>query len=277
MVLGCAILSVNDAIMKSVTAALPLGESIFLRGMFTFGPVGWLVYIAGGWQVLRINRWTPQLARGALLALSTLCFLESLSHMPMAEATALVFASPIILTMLAPKFLGERVNPRAWFAVSVGFAGVLLMVQPDSTGFRWVVVLPLIAALCEAVRDVITRRLMHSETSESMLLVSMVSVSLVALATSGFGWRVPTNNEWMLLALAGLLLGAAQFLMTDAFRYAAAVVVAPFRYSGVVWALLAGFVAFGELPGGMALVGAGLVVASGLYVLADSLRRDPLK
>lgn len=273
MVLGCGILSVNDAIMKSVTASLPLGESIFLRGLFSFGPVMLLVWRAGGLEVLRIRRWGPQLARGLLLAFSTLCFLESLSHMQLAESTALVFASPILLTILAPWLLKEHVGTREWLAVVVGFCGVLLMVQPDADGFRWVVMLPLASALSEALRDVITRKLMSSETSESMLMVSLVAVTVVAVLTSGFGWQVPSQNQLLLLALAGLLLGAAQFLMTDAFRYASAVVVAPFRYAGVVWALAAGFVAFGELPDGPALAGAALVVASGLYVLAQSLRR----
>jgi drug/metabolite transporter (DMT)-like permease len=273
MVAGCALLTVNDAIMKHVTGELPLGESIFIRGLFTFIPVCFLTMRAGGWRVLRITQWRGQLLRGALLGISTLCFLESLAHLPLAQATAMVFASPIILTVLAPALLGEKVSRNEWFAVVAGFIGVLLMLSPDAQGFRWVVLLPLGAALGEALRDVITRKLVATESSESMLFVSVIAVNVVALSTVGFGWRAPTDEQWLALLLAGGLLGVAHFFMTDAFRYAKAIVVAPFRYAGVIWALVAGFVAFGELPSGMTLIGAAVVVLSGLYVLRQSLRR----
>ena len=273
MVAGCGILTVNDATMKFVTSTLPLGESIFIRGMFTFLPVLAIALYAGGLRTLKIRAWKGQMARGALLGVSTFCFLESLSHMPLAEATSLVFASPILLTLLAPRFLGERVTPREWVAVMAGFAGVVLMLNPTSGDIRWVALLPLMAALGEALRDVITRKLVATESSESMLMVSVVAVNVVALGSIGFGWRAPELNEWWWLAFAGLLLGLAHYLMTDAFRYAEATLVAPFRYSGVLWALLAGFIAFGELPDGIALAGAVLVVGSGLYVLRQRIQR----
>ena len=273
MVAGCGILTINDATMKFVTNTLPLGESIFIRGMFTFLPVLAIALYAGGLRTLKIRAWKGQMARGALLGVSTFCFLESLSHMPLAEATSLVFASPILLTLLAPRFLDERVTPREWVAVMAGFAGVVLMLNPTSGDIRWVALLPLMAALGEALRDVITRKLVATESSESMLMVSVVAVNVVALGSIGFGWRAPELSEWLWLAFAGLLLGLAHYLMTDAFRYAEATLVAPFRYSGVLWALLAGFIAFGELPDGIALAGAVLVVGSGLYVLRQRMQR----
>ena len=118
-------------------------------------PVLALALYAGGLGSLKIRAWRGQLVRGALLGVSTFCFLESLSHMPLAQATAMVFASPIILTLLAPHQLGEQVSAREWFAVVAGFVGVVLMLDPAGGEVQWVAMLPLAAALGEALRDVI--------------------------------------------------------------------------------------------------------------------------
>lgn len=269
---GCALLTGNDAIMKHVTASVPLGEAIFVRGLFAVVAVLLLARRAGGLHTLRVQQWRTQLLRGLLLGVSTLCFLGSLAHLPIAEATALVFASPVMLTALAPWLLGEQVTRRQWLAVVVGFIGVLVMLRPGGEGPRLAVLLPLAAAFSEALRDVVTRRLVPTESSESMLFVSVLTVNVLALGSIGFGWQALDAAPLAWLALAGALLGVAHFCMTDAFRWASAVTVAPFRYSGVLWALLAGMLLFAEYPDAWALVGAALVVGSGLYVLRLSLR-----
>ena len=273
MTAGCALLTVNDAIMKSLTHGYPTGETIFVRGLFVAIPIALLVFRGGGPSTLRVTNRRGQLLRAALLAGSMFLFLTSLRFLPLADAIALTFAGPLILTAVAPWALGERVGWRRRCAVAVGFAGVLIMLAPGGEGLRWAAFLPLGAALFETARDIVTRRLVATESSLSLTACSLGFVTLCALATAGHGWRPMSAGDIGLLAMAGCCVSVAFVLITEAFRHAEASLVAPFRYSSVLWAMLIGVIVFGDWPSPAMLAGAGLVVGSGLYILHREARR----
>ena len=273
MTAGCALITVNDSIMKSLTAGYPIGETIFVRGLFVAIPIAVLVFRSGGLHALRVTNIRGQLVRAALLVGSMFLFVTSLRFLPLADAVALTFAGPLILTAVAPWALGERVGWRRRCAVAVGFAGVLIMLAPGREGLRWAAFLPLGTALLEAARDVVTRRLVATESSLSLTACSFGLVTLCALATAGHGWRPMSAGDVGLLALAGCCVGVAFVLMTEAFRHAEATLVAPFRYSSVLWAMLIGAFAFGDRPSPAMLAGAVLVVGSGLYIVQREARR----
>ena len=273
MTAGCVVITVNDAIMKWLTGDYPPGEVIFVRGLFVAVPLALLVYRAGGLHTLRVTNPRGQLLRGATLTASMFLFITSLQYLPLADAIALTFAGPLMLTAAAPWALGERVGWRRRCAVAVGFAGVLVMLSPGQEGLRWAALLPLGAAFCEAVRDIVTRRLVVTESSLSLTACSTGFVTVCALATAGHGWQPMSAGDAGLLALAGFCMGTGLLLMTEAFRFAEATVVAPFRYSSMLWAMLAGVVVFGDWPGPTMLAGAGLVVGSGLYILHREARQ----
>lgn len=273
MTAGCALLTVNDSIMKSLTDGYPTGETIFVRGLFVAIPIALLVYRGGGLQTLRVTNLRGQLLRAALLAGSMFLFVTSLRFLPLADAVALTFAGPLILTAVAPWALGERVGWRRRCAVAVGFAGVLIMLAPGGEGLRWAAFLPLGTAFFEAARDIVTRRLVATESSLSLTACSLGFVTLCALATAGHGWRPMSAGDIGLLAMAGCCVSVAFVLMTEAFRHAEASLVAPFRYSSVLWAALIGAIAFGDWPSPAMLAGACLVVGSGLYILHREARR----
>ena len=273
MTAGCVLVTVNDAIMKLVAGVYPPGESIFVRGLFVAIPIALLVYRGGGLHTLRVTNVRGQLLRALTLAVSMFLFITSLRYLPLADAVALTFAGPLMLTAAAPWALGERVGWRRRSAVAVGFAGVLLMLAPGPEGLRWAALLPLGAAFSEAARDIVTRRLVVTESSLSMTACSTGFVTLCALATVGHGWQPMSAGDAGLLAMAGCCMGAALFLMTEAFRHAEATLVAPFRYSSVLWAMIIGLIAFGDWPGPTMLAGAALVVGSGLYILHREARR----
>ena len=273
MTAGCALLTVNDSIMKSLTAGYPTGETIFIRGLFVAIPIALLVVRAGGLHTLRVTNFRGQLLRAALLAGSMFLFVTSLRFLPLADAVALTFAGPLILTAVAPWALGERVGWRRRCAVAVGFAGVLIMLAPGGEGLRWAAFLPLGTAFFEAARDIVTRRLVATESSLSLTACSLGFVTLCALATAGHGWRPMSVPDIGLLAIAGCCVSVAFVLMTEAFRLAEASLVAPFRYSSVLWAMLIGTIAFGDWPSPAMLAGACLVVGSGLYILHREGRR----
>ena len=274
MTAGCVLITLNDAVMKALTGSYPTGETIFVRGVFVAIPIALLVHRAGGLHVLRVTNVRGQLLRAMTLVASVFLFITSLRYLPLADAVALTFAGPLMLTAVAPWALGERVGWRRRCAVAVGFAGVLIMLSPGQEGLRWAALLPLGAAFFEALRDIVTRRLVVTESSLSLTACSTGLVALCALATAaGQGWQPMSAGDAALLALAGCCMGAALFLMTEAFRHAEATLVAPFRYSSVLWAMIVGVIVFGDWPSPTMLAGAGLVVGSGLYILHREARQ----
>ena len=273
MVAGSGLITLSDAFTKHLTAGYSIGEILFLRGGFMFLPILLLVRRAGGIRVLRVGSWWGQVVRAATVIGSSYFFVGGLRYLPLADTTALAFAGPLFVTALAPLMLGERVGWRDRAAVLVGFAGVVFMARPTGAGFNWAAALPLGAALCGAFRDVLTRRLSATETSLSILVVTSALVALSGLATLPLGWTVPTLRDLALIGLTGILLGTAHYLMIEALRASEAAVVAPFKYSSLLWAILLGFLVWGQLPDGGMLAGAVLVVVSGLYILHRELRR----
>lgn len=267
MVAAMAVLTINDAIAKWLTQRVPVGEVLALRGaMVVVLAIAWAA-ARGRLADLRVRRWRPNLARGALMAISTFLFVTSLSLLPIADAIAISFAGPIFGTVLGAILLGEKVGWRRWSAVAVGFAGVVIIVRPTPDMIRLVALIPLGAALFGALRDVVTRRL--GTGGESTLAILVVSTSVVALAgltTLPFGW-VPLG--WLELALfagSAVLVGVAQSLTIEALRYGEVGLVGPFKYTSLVWAILLGALVWGDVPESTIWLGSAIVIASGLYI-----------
>ncbi|MDP6706364.1 MAG: DMT family transporter [Alphaproteobacteria bacterium] len=273
MVLSCGLLTCNDGLMKWVAETQPVGQIVFVRGLFVLLPIAALAWRAGGWTALRVRNVKGQAASAALLTVSLFLFVTALPLMPLADAIVIIYVSPIIVIVLAPRLLGEQIGWRRWSAVVVGFAGVALVMRPEGGRLDWVVFLPLVVAVLLAFRDILMRRLVSSETSVSILLTANTVSALCGLATSTLGWPPIGLAEVGLLALAGLLFGLAQFLMSEAFRHADAGLAAPFRYSSVVWAILFGYAVWRELPDLWAVAGIVLIIASGLFILHREARR----
>lgn len=273
MVLGGALLTLNDAVVKWMTADFPVGQTLFLRGVFVFLPIALLVHRTGGLATLKVTNWKGQGTRAALVVFSTFMFITGLSLLPLADAIAIGFAGPIFLTVLAVPLLGEFVGWRRWSAVIVGFLGVLIMLRPGSDGLNWYALFPLGAALAGAFRDIITRRISGTESSVAIMLVTTSAVTLAGLASFPFTeWRMPSPRDLGLFALAGTVLGGAHYLMIDTFRHAEAGLVAPFKYSTMIWAVLFGFALWGDIPDRWIFIGSALVIGSGLYILHREAR-----
>jgi drug/metabolite transporter (DMT)-like permease len=273
MVGASAFLMMNNAVIKLLTGTLPVGQILFVRGLFVFIPIALLAWRAGGIGSLRIQSVAGQAWRAALTAVSTVLMANALGLLPLADVTAITFAGPLFITCLATWFLGERVGWRRWTAVAVGFTGVVLMTRPTGEALHWAIFLPLGVALVAAVRDVITRRMSTTETSVSMLCYTTIGVVLSGLATWPFGWADLEAREVALLALAACFIGAAQFLGIESFRYAEAAVAAPFKYSEILWAVIFGAILWGHLPDVWIVAGSLLVVGSGLYILHRETRQ----
>jgi drug/metabolite transporter (DMT)-like permease len=213
-------------------------------------------------------------ARALIDAGATFAYLTSLLHLPIANATAINMAAPLFIAVLAVVLLHERAGLVRWLTIAVGFIGVLLVIQPRSEGFNAFSVLCLFATLLHAFRDLVTRRVPPGIPSFSITLASLFTVLiLAALGLVIFGWKPMTATEFGLLAAASIFLAAGYHLITLAARAGDLTVIAPFRYSGLLFALIAGAVIWGEWPNALGWVGITLLLAAGLWLLRQERSR----
>ncbi len=265
---GSALLTGHDALMKWLLGSYPLGQVWFLRGMVAL--VLTLAIAMARRQLrlaLHVSSWRDQGLRAACSAASGFLFTAGLAHLPLADCIAIGFASPLFITGLAAPLIAETVGWRRWLAVLLGFAGVMLIVRPTGQAIHWAALLPLSAALFGALRDLLTRRMGRTETSQSILIYSTLGGVLVGLATAPLGWRPLAPDDIGLILLAGVVVCGGHFLLIEGFRRADAAFLAPLKYSTLVWGTLFGYALWGDVPAPEILMGALVVIAAGIYVV----------
>lgn len=272
MIVAVGLLTINDAIAKYLTQSYPLGQVLALRHAAVVLAI--LPYAAAvtGWPALRVHNWGGQCFRGVLFVAGTAFLVLSVKILPLATVTSLTMTAPIFVAMLSVPMLGERVNFARWFAIVGGFIGVLLIVRPGSQAFEWGLFLALAAAFANGLRDLVTRRLARTETSISQLFWSNVIVAIVCFATFDSDWRAldAFGIAWFLGA--GVLNAVAHFVMIEAMRSGEAALVAPFRYTALIWAIVIGFAVWGHLPDLWVVLGAGVIAASGIGMIVMERR-----
>jgi drug/metabolite transporter (DMT)-like permease len=268
-----AVFTANDTIIKWLRADYPVGELVSVRGVFTLVAMLVMLRFMGGWRTLRIHDWRAQWLRSGLVLITTVCFVGALRYMPLADAIGIAFAGPMFSVALAAPLLGERVGWRRWTAVGIGFAGVVLMVNPTGHGFQLAAILPLVTALGGALRDIVTRRMSVTDHSNATLGFSVLVATTLGTLTLPLGialpsqsWLWPTYSHLGLFAVSGLLMGVGQYCIIESLRVAQVGLVAPFKYVSYVWAILLGFTLFGDLPSGSSVVGAIAVIGSGMFI-----------
>mgnify|MGYP001016391183 CR=1 FL=1 len=268
MVLSMSSFVVNDALVKYVSQTLPSGQLIFVRGVLATLLVLLVLRLTGGVVQPRqlASRWV--LIRSFFDGLATLAYLISLFHLPLANATAINMATPLMITLVAVVWLRTRVGPRRWLAVAAGFAGVLLVIQPRLEGFNAFAWLCLLGTVLHALRDLSTLRIGREVPSGTVTLATSLSVTLMAgLLASVQGWAAMTWTHAALLAAAAVFLANGYQLMIRATRSGDLSLVAPFRYSGLLVALLLGWAVWGDVPNALAWAGIALLLGAGLYLL----------
>lgn len=267
MVGGGAIFMLNNAIMKWATGVYPIGQILFLRS----GCALIVLLVVAVWMrsllLFRIKNLKGQILRAVILIVSTLFSFAGLKELPLATAVVISFSGPLVITALAPTLLQEQVGWRRWAAVSVGFMGVVVIIRPGTDAFQSASLLILAATLGSAMRDIVTRRLCATETSLSILWFTMVAATLTGFATLPLGWQPIRPDDMILFAAAGVLLTGSHYLLIEAFRLAEAALVAPFNYANIIWALIIGYLIWGDLPDRWTYVGTAVIVVSGLYIL----------
>jgi len=263
---GAFLLCINDALAKRLGAAYPVAEIVFFRMLFALPPILLIGLVAGGSGGFATRRPLVHLGRGLLAVIGTFTFFLGLTLLPLAETTAIAYTAPLFVTLLAGPLVGEHPRARQWLATLAGFAGVLLVVQPGSSAFSVAAAAPLTTALAYALMMLSARRLGRSETIwASMFYATAVPLALSA-AVLPFFWQPPALADLPWLAAMGLCGGAAMTLITQAFRIGKAAIVAPFDYTGLIWAVIFGWTFWAEIPSGLTLLGAAGIALSGVYL-----------
>jgi len=199
---------------------------------------------------------------------ATMLYLASLFSLPIANATSINLATPLFITVLAALLLAEQVGWRRWSAILAGFTGVLMVIQPSADGFNVYSLVCLLATLGHAIRDLLTRRIAPGTPSILITLATAASVTLLAGVLSVIdGWQAFGWLQLGTLALASIFLAGGYYWIIDAMRHGEVSLVAPFRYAGLLWALMLGWLIWGGIPNLLAWAGIGLLIGSGLYVL----------
>jgi drug/metabolite transporter (DMT)-like permease len=264
--------SISDAMAKHLGQSLPAVEVAWLRYLAFFGLVLLPLARRGGSRFVASRAPRMQVLRGLGVVGSAILFIMALQHLPMAEATAINFVSPVFVTILSIFFLAERVGWRRWSAIAVGMVGMLIIVRPGSEVFSLAALLPVVSSAAWACAIVVTRRMGSLDPPETTLLwtagVGFAVLSLllpVTLLLRGQGFALPDAGQVGLGLLIGLVSSVAQWLVVLAYRAAPATVLAPFSYSQLLTSGLLGLVVFGNAPDGWTLLGAAVIAASGLY------------
>jgi drug/metabolite transporter (DMT)-like permease len=270
MSVSMASFTLNDTAMKAVMADMPLFQAIALRGVLATAGLMVLARAMGGLQMVAIppaDRLRIALRTLAEVAATGL-FLAALVHMPLANLAAIMQALPLAVTLAAALFLGERVGWRRGLAIAVGFAGVLLIIRPGPSGFDVWSLMGLASVACVVLRDLATRGLGRATPSATVAVAASAAVTVAGLAGSTLqGWVWPTGGQLVGLGLASATLISGYMFAVMVMRVGDIGFVAPFRYTALLWALLLGWLVFGTLPDALTLLGAGLVVATGVFTL----------
>jgi drug/metabolite transporter (DMT)-like permease len=265
MLLGCFVFSLNDALGKWLVATYSVGQLLLIRSVAALGVLvpfirreGWAPFAAAprpGLQILRV----------ALSSLEVFFFFWAVSYLPLADVTTFYLAGPIFVTALSPFLLGETIGWKRFSAVIAGFVGVVIAMRPSMASVSWPALIALCGSLSFALLMIVTRKVRG--TSDIVLLSTQVIGTLVLGAVAApFHWVTPSARDLALLALLGIVAMLGLVCVNRSLKLAPASVVVPYQYSFILWAMILGYFAFGDVPAALLVLGAAIIVGAGIFI-----------
>jgi drug/metabolite transporter (DMT)-like permease len=265
--------SVLWCLVKVLSERYPVNEVTFFRNFFGLVPVLVMIAMSSGRRLLHAHRLAGHVWRSVIGVTSMMLGFWSYHLMPLADAVAISFAAPLMVTALSVPLLRERVGIHRWTAVIVGFGGVLVIVEPSSQVFSIAALVAISAAFAASLAMVTVRQLNRIDQPLTIVFYFTLLSTLFTALPLPFSWITPTPTDWGLAMLMGLVGGIGQYFMTRAFALAPAALVSPFNYVGLLWATGFGWLVWGDIPAPHVFVGSLIVVASGLYILYREIRK----
>jgi len=272
--LGFAVFATHDALIKVLGGTYSVLQIIFFATLFSFVPMAVSMLADRTPSNFRPHHPWLVMLRSALVVTAMSCAFYAFSVLPLAEVYSLLFSFPLIVTVLSIPILGEVVRAQRWAAVGVGLIGVLIVLRPGTTEITLGHLAALAAAFCSAFGSVLVRKIGNEERSAVLILYPMLLAIVVMSIAQPAVYQAPSLLHLAMMALVGLFSVIAQHLIILAYRAAPAGVIAPSQYSQIIWATIFGMVFFGEHPDGWVAVGAGIVIASGVFVVWRESRAD---
>ena len=261
------LLSMMDVLLKWMANRYPVLEIVFIRNIVGMLPLSIFLLREKGWRVLITNRLPAHFGRSILSLIAMACFTSSLGQMKLADATAVLFSAPLFMTALSGPLLTERVGMHRWLAVVIGFGGVLIVLRPGKGVFEMGALLCVTAAVFYALTTIAIRSLSKTESTAAIVCYNQIGIGLFTAFFMPAQWITPTLTDIALFFVLGLLGGAGQIALTQACRLAPLSLLAPLDYTGMLWAVLFGYLVWGELPDTFVIFGVVLVALSALYLL----------
>lgn len=261
---ACAVFAIADTTSKYLSTSLPIIEIQWIRYVLFFGMAATVVARTPG-RPMRPRNLKLQIVRGLCVTGSSVLFVYGIREMTMAQATTISFLSPLLITVLSIPLLGEIVDIRRWAAVLAGVAGMLIVVRPGTSGFQPAALFGVASSSCWALALIITRKIASSDEPRTTILWSALVGAVVLTILLPFDAAWPTWWQLALCLMLGVLSSAGQWLVVLAHRIAPASLLAPISYTQLPWVTIGGFLVFDNLPDQWTLVGASVIIASGLY------------
>jgi len=268
--LSVALIALMSTFIKLLGRNVPIGETVFVRGVIALLVLGSIAHYTTGLQVLKTSNWRGHAIRSLAGTASMFCYFASLSMIPLADYTAITFASPIFITILAMIFLGERIHVFRWTALIVGLLGVIIIIAPQLSsqhGNALGSVMALCGAISGAVAITTLRSMSKTEAAITITFYFLMTAMACAIITALLGWVLPNKQQAVWMLLAGLCGVLGQLSMTTGYKYAEASTLAPLDYTAMIMAVAIGYFVFSEVPGLWIWVGSALVISAGLVII----------
>ena len=270
---GTALFGCGESVVKLLARHYDTTQIVW--GRYVFHAIVFLAIFARSGIAAQMRTARPwlQFSRSAILLLGTLLFFSALRYLPLADAVAINFFAPLLVTAFSIPMLKEQVGIRRWIAIMVGFAGVMVIIRPGLGVMHWAAVLPLGTAVCYALYQVLTRMAGRTDHARTSLLWSAAVGTVVMSFLVPFRWTAPDFWGWVMMAATGCLFGLGHYLLIKGLERAPASLLSPFIYSQLIWATTLGLLVFGDFPDGYSILGALIVTGSGIYVWHRETRR----
>jgi len=268
MLLAVATFSLMDAALKTLTPNYPPMQVAALRGLSSLPLVTlWVLVDGGPRQLLRV-RWPLHVLRGLVSIVMIAAFAYALRTLPLAETYSLFFVAPLMITALAALVLGEHVDWRGWTAIVTGFCGTLIVLRPTGAGVLTLAGLAvLVSATGYSISAIAVRVLGRSDSTQAMVFWMLLMMSVFATVLAWHDWAPIRSQDWGVIAALAITGAVGQYAITDAFRRAPASRIAPLEYTALIWGIILDRVLWNTLPDAITLTGAGVIIASGIYLL----------
>ena len=260
-------MTVMDVAVKWAVADYSIQQINFIRSIAAMVVLAPLVWNGGGLKAFYTKRPWVHVWRTFLILVISFSWFFALGQMKLADIAAIVMVSPLLITALSGTLLGEQVGVRSWFAVGVGFFGMLIIVRPGTGVFNPVALLAVLTALGYALFVLSNRTNRNTETLAALTYYPLFGIFIFSGTLSPLDWTVPTLGGWSAMIFVGICAGIAHLTLTLASRYASPPVIAPLEYTGLIWAVLFGWALFNELPGRWTVLGMCLIAAAGIFVV----------